>query len=64
MDHPPRHRYRNGFDWHKVVFWSSLSVAVVLMVFQGLSRDGRIITVFTPEGRDLFRRILSHISPF
>lgn len=45
-------------DWHRIVFWASAGVAVVLLLYRSLSKDGRLITIFTSEGRDLFGRIL------
>ena len=53
---------RQSIDWHGVTFLACLGVAIVLMVYQGLSRDGRIHTLFeADQRRALARYVQRHV---
>ena len=40
---------------HRVTFWGSVGVAVTWIGFAMASPDGKIITVFSPEGHEVLR---------
>ena len=48
-------KQRRRFSWHRVTFWGSAGVAITWVAFAMASPDGKIITVFSPEGHEVLR---------
>jgi hypothetical protein len=50
-------------DWHRVLSWSLLYTAGLLIVLAIAFRGGRIPTLLDPRGREIARRALSEHFP-
>lgn len=51
------------FNWHRVLTWSLLGVAIVGVMNTQFRKDGRVITIFTEEGRDALRTFCRYNFP-
>jgi hypothetical protein len=57
VDGKPRHHYRNGINWHRVIMWASLGVAIYLGAHVAVLK-GPLPTLLDAEGREIAREAL------
>jgi len=55
---------RERIDWHRIVFWSSLGVAMLFVTLASLTPDGKVPMIFEARGRHLLLMMVrDYVSP-